>query len=229
MRNFFLMTISVFFAIVLFAGSATADPITGTYAADDASGACGGHGFWTNNLLDGCDNYFSVGSVEVAMADSGESGTIIGDAENGAGRTMTVDLAFGGFLDELPDGAAGYKQEGGGAYDPVEQDFFTMITGMISIEGIGNFNISIHALTVQLGLGANAKNLQFGLSSWIDAVGTGCAANPDEDLCNLRHWDINLNLAKIPDDVKVPEPGTVALLGLGLMGIGAAKRRRKAG
>jgi hypothetical protein len=95
---------------------------------------------------------------------------------------------------------------------------------------------------MQVGVGANDKNGAYGASTWIDAYVTNSTLdNYGAYLWNygLRdefwkgHWDINMELKNgittitppPPPSVKVSEPGTLAILGLGLLGFAARRRQ----
>ena len=41
------------------------------------------------------------------------------------------------------------------------------------------------------------------------------------------HWDLNLTFAAPITNTEVPEPGLVAVFGIGLLGLGLARRGRR--
>lgn len=41
------------------------------------------------------------------------------------------------------------------------------------------------------------------------------------------HWELNLALASPPTSTEVPEPGMAVLVGMGLLGLGIARRRSR--
>ena len=65
---------------------------------------------------------------------------------------------------------------------------------------------------------ANAKNDNLGFSSWISYKDAACDGG-----CTIYHGDINIDL------VKVPEPDTIALFGLGVVALGFIRRRKSIG
>ncbi|MEM7564564.1 MAG: PEP-CTERM sorting domain-containing protein, partial [Pseudomonadota bacterium] len=176
------------------------------------------HGLWTNNSVGGgsCSNYFSISglfTVDNSDADSDNwTGSLVATATNPQNVVANINLSFTGFLDAL-SAPYDYKQEGGAAYNAATMDFFTGVSGSIGILGTDySIDSFVNDYTFQFGLGANAKNAsEYGGSGWIQGPNLGS-----------HHWDLNLTFAK------VPEPGIFALFGLGLLGLGLARRRAKA-
>lgn len=195
---------------------------------------CGGgtapHGLWTGslNLGGGCGSYFDIQApsyldiTEDTGMPADTTGHLFGTAINPNGYTATFDIFLTGFLETSTQ----YKQEGGPSYDPgtdtPDVDFFTSATGQIDIENASllykqTFTFSSFAggYFFQYGTsgsGANAKDGAQGASAWVNVSGSGVNG----------HWDFNLN------SNRVPEPPTLSLLALGLIGIGVAARRRRA-
>ena len=176
------------------------------------------HGLWTNNAIGGgsCSNYFSIdGTFTLYNDDADQSNwyaTLDADATNPQGATADIDLTFGGFLDDLSGTSYVYKQEGGAPYSAADMDFFTSITGSIDVgTSTYTFNNMVGNHVFQYGLGANAKDPdEFGGSAWIMYNNT-----------KSDHWDLNLTFTP------VPEPGTLALFGLGALGLAASRRKAK--
>ena len=176
------------------------------------------HGLYTGGT---CERRYSFqdGTVFSIDTDTGTA-TLTGTALNSLGELATLDLTFSGFLDSLDGTGFDYKQNGGGAYDPANQDYWTSGMGTITIGGRTysiNPNDPFPGDTVlQFGDGANALNDAFGGSAWLNML------NPYGYSVGI--WDINFNLTPI---TSVPAPAGMLLFGLGLFGAAQIRRRKK--
>ena len=177
------------------------------------------HGLWTNNYYSGsCANYFDIqqGSTFTFNNDDANSANWTGSLDmtaiNPFGLVATVNFTLSGFAE-----TGAYKKEGGVAYnsatDTPDIDFFTLLSGTILIDG-ETFEVAPMAYNFQFGTGANAKSpIEYGGSAWLKSVG-------EQDQFD-GHWDVNLTFTEVPG------PAAAGLVGLGLIGIGLARRRRK--
>lgn len=186
--------------------------------SDAASPACGDHGLWTNKRhKKRCNNYYSIDGTMTVNDD----GTAVLDATamNPKGRKAYIDLTFFGRQDTI--GGYNYKKEGGGSYNPAQQDFFTGVEGTIKfLKRNGNIRtFGINQLygntTGQIGVGANAKSMDYGFSAWV----TCQRSNGRNCLGKSSHWDLNLDLSP------VPIPAAVWLFGSALLGFFGIRRR----
>ena len=182
------------------------------------------HGLWTSSYLSSsgnCGNYFDFqagSTLTVDINGASSSAVLNATAINSNGVSADIDISFGGYQNS----PAGINIKNGGGGNPNTWDFFTTLSGDIDFSNGASFDInSLYGGTsFQLGFGANDKTGVFGASAWIVPL---LAAAPDAPATG-SHWDLNIALTP----TAVPEPGSLALLGIGAIGFAFARRRKTA-
>lgn len=231
-------------SILLGFASAAQAGVVAQYDITNFNGGSGPHGLWTNNtydsaLEDAFDNTFDINGLFTINENNGSyTADFVATAMNDNGWTAAIDLDLTVFEERASN--VTYKVEGGRSLSDIlstelsdelaastnlDVDFFTVLGGTITMtDAYGSIIDSLQmenccAPVFQFGVGANAKNkTEFGASAWI-GVDNGVAGGSGK----AGHWDLNVALAS-----PVSEPGTLALLGLGVLGLAAARRRVKA-
>lgn len=224
---------------VSFAGAANAGVVFSVSSTSVANCGSAQHGLWTNgeNFSGGsCGNYYDIqnGMTFTLNNDDADSsnwtGSLNGFAVNPQGVLAEIDLALSGFAE-----VGNYKKEGGIAYDDGNDtpdiDFFEEISGSISFFAgtPGEFTYTVNAgdpvpmgLNFQWGQGANAKSpSEYGGSVWLNMLDENGQAVGG-------HFDLNLTFEVLETtNEEIPEPGMLAILGLGLVTLGVARRKRR--
>lgn len=207
-----LLAISLTFSQMTVAAS-----VTQKWAVTDAQTNGDNHGLWTNGL----------GASENERRHSFNAGSMLTEYDNGTAHLMaTATNRFGRnaqisvWFDDRQDTYAKNKTGGGPVlsewyyYANIQKgstviiDSVTYYLGMVML-GQGP--------VLQIGTGANDKNLAFGASTWVDVFGQG-----GEKLFGDKHWDLNMNLTA------VPVPAAVWLFGSAMMGFMGLRRKSKA-
>ena len=182
------------------------------------------HGLWTNKLKPGggsCGSYFDYQAGSTLTVDT-TAGTAVlqATAINPDGHKAVINFTWTNLTDAA--GWAGMVKNGGGG-DPSTWLYFGQGTGSVDFFSPSHDKWGMASLMVvpntalQLGWGANDKTSAFGGSSY---SGRGVDGRTNSKWGG--HWDFNMDLA-----ARVPEPGTIALLAAGLIGL--TLKRRQAG
>lgn len=191
------------------------------------------HGLWTGqqNFSNGgsCGNYYDIspGTTLVINDDDADplnwSGTLDGFAVNPQCLQAEIHLTLSDFAE-----TAKYKTENGVVYDQntdtPDIDFFQNVVGTIEIDNV-TYTVDPAdpvpgGYSFQWGQGANAKDAsEFGGSVWLNIL------DPNGQRLS-GHWDLNLTFEAVTTTNDVPEPGSLAVFGLGLIGLHFARRRR---
>ncbi len=225
MNKFFRVGLAI--ASLTLAGFANAATVYSVSSTPTVNCGSAPHGLWTNNYNSaGCNEYYDFQNGSTLTVD-GMTAVLDATAMNQAGEIATINITFGGFAQTYGN----VKNGGTPNYDPINNpwDFYTGVnSGMISFstsisdvfttllvgQSASTGAASGNKPVFQLGDGANDKSSGFGASAWVDVYdANGTLEN--------GHWDLNMSLTA------VPEPGSIAILSLGLIGLGLARRRKK--
>ncbi len=210
-----------------------------TEAFNDSSsrGYGDGHVAWLPDMIGG-GTFIADGDFTFNEYDNNTAhffGSI--EAKNDANKSWDVNIWFE--RDETTIGTVGPKIElknsayvdNGGTVDPNSWYYYNIVQ---PTEGEGfhftstageydgqKFNVADASggkYLAQVGKGANGKNTNMGMSFWFKYDGM-----------NKAHSDFNVDLTaqSIPENVPVPEPATMSLVGLGIVSLGASALKRK--
>jgi hypothetical protein len=143
---------------------------------------------------------FSGSGVITATHDSGNEYTITGITGTTAGQTIT------GLL-----GAGTFDNNDNKLFDP----------GNL----FGTFNFDQQGISYQLGSGPTASEVNIGEGSGFFILTTIADLNPPGKSPDVQEF-VDVDVEKIASTSPVPEPGTLALFGTGILGAAGAIRRR---
>ncbi|NEQ84591.1 MAG: PEP-CTERM sorting domain-containing protein [Moorea sp. SIO2I5] len=120
--------------------------------------------------------------------------------------------------------------ENGGTIDTSKWYYYNMDEDRATLTGVDSYDgkeLNLYQMprdgkhAFQVGFGANGKNTNFGMSGWLGANGS----------YTFDKGDINVDLALDPNhpsnSTPVPEPMTMGLFSLGLLGLSVTSLKRK--
>ncbi|MDT0595160.1 hypothetical protein [Glaciecola petra] len=193
------------------------------------------HGLWTNRYNNaGCGEYFDFQDGSTLTVDNTQA-ILSATALNSGGLLATIEITFGGFADNYAHYKNGGTPDYNGGGNGIDWDFYTRVTqGTISFSNGDMFNILLVGAdplnptdptgkpVLQVGDGANDKSSGFGASAWLDIYNT----NGSPAYLGGQHWDLNMSLSGGTGTVTASSPSILVLLGLGIVGLGFAHRRK---
>ncbi len=192
--------------------------VTQKWAVTDAQTNGDDHGLWTNGL-GGSENEKRHSFNSGSMLTEYDNGTahLVATATNRFGRDAEISVWF----DDRQETYTKNKTGGGPVLDSwyyyanIQENSTIMIDSVTYYLGMVMLG---QGPVLQIGTGANDKNLAFGGSTWVDVFSDQARQNK---LFGNKHWDLNMNLTA------VPVPAAVWLLGSALMGFVGMRRKAK--
>lgn len=189
-----------------------------------------GHVAWLPDMISG-GTFVADGEFTFNEYDDGTAhffGSVV--AENDANKSWDVNVWFeasgigtGGPKLELKNSA---YTNNGGSIDPASWYYydlddekastFTATKGEYAGQSFSIFDASKGKYLAQVGKGANGKNTNMGMSFWFGYDGM-----------DSKHSDFNVDLTAQSTPQSVPEPATMSLVTLGMIGLGASALKRK--
>jgi hypothetical protein len=196
-------------------------------------GGGGGHSFWIPGIATDLD-FVPAGTLDVAAA----SWHLTGSIEDGSLK-FDVDITFSDIMNYndavtlggAPTGtpklelfASAYAPVG--PVDPTTWMFASTVTGTLTGTGAmyNGLILDVERMgpAAQMGAGANGKNTNDGLSTWL-YFSVADAANTQFDVGDMFRGDINVDIEAAP----VPEPSAAVVFGLGALIVRHSLRRKR--